>query len=269
MFPGARADREAAEFVILGAPLDISTTGRPGTRYGPTRIREAARSFEDYDHHMDTHFTDLQVHDAGDVRAWDDVAAYLEFLTDEVRSIVIDEATPVLLGGEHTVSLAGIRAVEPSVVVSLDAHLDLRADLDGNEFSHACVMRRALECDSVEELVVLGARAGSEEEWDRASLDDVTVVEPEEVDTWEVPSRFEHEQVYCSIDVDCMDPAVAPGTGTLEPFGLQPRVVRDVVRSVAPHVTGFDVVEVSDRDAGQAAALGGKLVREFVYSTAS
>jgi len=278
MFPGAdgyRGDRpiaaeesDRAEFVIVGAPLDVSTTFRPGTRFGPRRIRTFAEAFDDYDARTGLSFSELGVRDAGDVRAWDDAPEYLEYLEGELRGAVWDGAVPVVLGGEHTVSLAGVRAVEPDVLVCLDAHLDLREAYDGNPLSHACVTRRILE-GGVEEAIVVGARTGSEAEWGRAAEDDVTVVPPEAVADAEIADRLAGREVYLSVDVDAADPAYAPGTGTMEPFGLEPRELRDVVREVAPHATGFDVVEVNDRDDGQAATLAGKLVREFVFSNAA
>jgi agmatinase len=264
-FPGASAPRDEAAYVLTGAPLDVSTTFQPGTRFGPRRIRHFAETFDDYDHRTDQHFTELGVHDAGNVRSWDDAAEYLEHLEAEIRAIERDEAVPLLLGGEHTVSAAGARAVDADVFLTVDAHLDLRQDFDGNPLSHATVTRRVLE--TAERAVILGARTGSEAEWDRAAADDVTVVPPSEVADWS--PCFGEETVYCSVDIDGIDPGFAPGTGTLEPFGLRPRTVRQVVRSVAPDVSGFDVVEVNDRDDGQAAALGGKLLREFVYTHAA
>ncbi|WP_265108803.1 agmatinase [Halosolutus halophilus] len=282
MFPGATdyrtdgsddtghaADSEGANFVVVGAPLDASTTFQPGTRFGPRRIRTFAETFDDYDRRTDQYFSDCGVADHGDVRAWDDEEEYLEWLEGTLRDVVRDDAVPLTLGGEHTVSLAGVRAVEPEVVVSLDAHLDLRDEYDGNPLSHASVMRRILEdVDAVEEVIVLGARTGSEAEWDRASEADVTVVAPEDVAEWTVGGSLADRDAYLSVDVDAADPAYAPGTGTMEPFGLEPREMRDVVRDVAPYAIGFDVVEVNDRDDGQAAALAGKLLREFVFSSA-
>jgi len=100
----------------------------------------------------------------------------------------------------------------------------------------------------------------------------VTVVSPEDARAWIDGlggDAFAGESVYCSVDVDGVDPGFAPGTGTKEPFGLEPREVRDLVRAVAPAADGFDVVEVNDRDDGQAAALAGKLLREFVRSHAA
>ncbi|MFC6737185.1 arginase family protein, partial [Halolamina salina] len=168
-------------------------------------------------------------------------------------------------------------ATDPDVLVVLDAHLDLREAYDGNPWSHAAVTRRALDGDPEDEplatidgiadrAVILGARTGSEAEWERAERDDVTVVPPEDVSEW-TPDLAE-ESVYLSVDIDAADPSVAPGTGTMEPFGLSAREIRDVVRQVAPNAVGFDAVEVNDRDDGQAAALAGKLLKEFVFAHA-
>ncbi|MBZ6495766.1 agmatinase [Natrinema longum] len=266
---GRTADRGGANFVVVGAPLDATTTFQPGTRFGPQRIRSFAEPFDDYDHRTDQHFSELGVVDHGNVRAWTDVEAYLEYLTSTLREVVWNDGVPLTLGGEHTVSLAGVRAVEPEVFVCTDAHLDLYDAYDGEALSHAAVTRRILEdVDPVEEAIVLGARTGSEAEWERAADDDVTVVPPEDVRAWTPGDRFTDREVYLSVDIDASDPGYAPGTGTKEPFGLEPRELRDVVREVAPQASGFDVVEVNDRDDGQAAALAGKLVREFVFSHA-
>ncbi|QCJ46275.1 MULTISPECIES: agmatinase [Haloprofundus] len=265
MFPGATAERSDANFVIVGAPLDISTSFQPGARFGPDRIRRFAETFDDFDRRTDQFFSDLSVHDAGDLHAWSDVAEYVEFLSGELGDAVRDGAVPITLGGEHTVTAAGVRAVDPDVFVCLDAHLDLRSEYAGDEWSHACVTRRVL--DTADEAVILGARTGSPEEWERAESDDVTVVAPEDVADWE-PAFDADTSVYLSVDIDGADPGFAPGTGTMEPFGLTPREMRDVVRAVAPATDGFDVVEVNDRDDGQAASLAGKLLREFVYEHA-
>jgi len=265
MFPGATVDREAASYVVVGAPLDVTTTFQPGTRFGPDHIRRFAESYDDYDHRTDQPFTELSVHDAGDIRAWDDVAEYCDYLGGQLRDIVWDGAVPLLLGGEHTVTVPAVEAVDPDVFVCLDAHLDLREAYDGNAWSHACVTRRVLE--TVDEAIILGARTGSEAEWERAEEDDVTVVPPEDIDDWLVdPPAFDDRSAYLSVDIDAADPGFAPGTGTMEPFGLTPQQLRGVVRTVGPHCDGFDVVEVNDRDNGQAAALAGKLLREFVFS---
>ncbi len=261
-FPGAAADPEAADYAVVGAPLDVSATFRPGARFGPERVRRFARPFDDYDHRTDRRLPDLLT-DAGDVDPWDDAAGYLEFLAGRLADHHEAGRLPLVVGGEHTVTVAGLRAADPDVYVCLDAHLDLHDEYAGNEFSHATVTRHALEV--ADEAVLLGARTGSEAEWDRASAADVTVVAPEDVADW--TPDFDGD-AYLSVDIDAADPAFAPGTGTPEPFGLDPREMRDVVRAVAPSAVGFDVVEVTDRDDGQAASLAAKLLREFVFAHA-
>ncbi|MBX0287364.1 agmatinase [Halomicroarcula sp. F28] len=263
-FPGAVADREAAAYALVGAPLDVSTSFRPGTRFGPRRVRDFGEQFDDFDHHTGAHFSDLGVYDHGDIGPSADTAEYLTYLESAISEFDRDGAVPLLVGGEHTVTVAAVRALDPDVFVCTDAHLDLREQYAGDELSHATVTHHAL--DVADRAVVLGARTGSEAEWERASEGDVTVVPPEDVADWEPDIRG--ERVYCSVDIDAADPGFAPGTGTPEPFGLVPHELRDVVRAVAPHAVGFDVVEVNDRDDGQAATLAAKLLRAFVFAHA-
>lgn len=265
MFPGAIPDPAGADYVVVGAPLDASTTFEPGARFGPRRVRHFSEPFDDYDQRTDRRFTDCSVADHGDVGPTDDVEEYLQFLEGALTDYADEGTLPLLLGGEHTVSIAGVQALEPDVFVCLDAHLDLYEAYAGNSLSHATVTRRAL--DVADRAVILGTRTGSEAEWDRAAESDVTVVPPEDVADWE-PALDAGERVYLSVDIDAADPGYAPGTGTKEPFGLEPREMRAVVRSVAPHAVGFDLVEINDRDDGQAAVLGAKLLREFVFSHA-
>ena len=266
MFPGAAADRGEAAYAVVGAPLDASTTFRPGTRFGPGEVRHVAASFSDYDQHTGLRFTDLAVHDHGDIKPGSDAAEYLDFLSGTLSDYCKEGTTPLVIGGEHTVSVAGLRACDPDVYVCLDAHLDLRESYAGNPLSHATVTHHALAV--ADEVVVLGGRSGSKNGWQRAEADDrITVVPPESVADWE--PAFGARDVYLSVDIDAADPGFAPGTGTPEPFGLSPRTMHRVVREVGPSAVGFDVVEVNDSDDGQAAALGAKLLRAFVFAHAA
>lgn len=264
MFPGASAAVEGATYVIVGAPFDATTSFHPGARFGPDRVRHYARSLEPYDRRTGEDIETLAVADAGDVEGGGEPEGYVEFLRSTLNGHVREGAVPMVIGGEHTVTLAGVRATEPDVFVSVDAHLDLRDSYRGRSVCHATVTRRALE--TVEEAVIVGARSGSEVEWDRARVDDVTVVPPAAVPDWE-PNL--EGTIYLSVDVDALDPAFAPGTGTPAPFGLGPGAVRSVVEALAPSAVGFDVVEVTDRDDGQAATLAAGLIRRFLFDHAT
>lgn len=271
MFPGAREGPvEEAAYGLVGAPLERSASFYPGARFGPERIRHFARGFEDFHHRTEQSFTELGVVDRGEVRPWQDPAEYLDFLAGEVGDLVRAGAIPLLLGGEHTVSVAGVRASDPDVYVCVDAHLDLRESFDGDRWSHATTVHHVL--DHVDEAIVIGVRAASEGEWARATATEaVTVVSPSAADDWiagELPGRLDGRDAYLSIDVDGFDPAHAPATGTREPFGLDATTGRRLVETTAPHAVGFDLVEVTDRDEGETATLAGKLLREFVFTHA-
>ena len=173
MFPGAAADRESADYALVGAPLDRSTSSRPGARFGPRRVRHHAGGFEDFDHRTGAKFTDRNVYDHGDVDPTADAAEYLDFLRGTLTDFRAEGVTPLLVGGEHTVTVAGVRAVDPDAYVCLDAHLDLRESYAGDPLSHATVTRHALAV--ADRAVLLGARAGSEAEWERAAEAYVTV----------------------------------------------------------------------------------------------
>ncbi|ERG93430.1 MAG: agmatinase [Haloquadratum walsbyi J07HQW1] len=269
MFPGTREsiDRDAARYAVVGAPLDVSTSFLPGTRFGPDRIRQFARPFDDYDRRTDLHFSACDVIDQGNIRAWNDTAEYLEWLNGKLTAIVRDDALPVMLGGEHTVSRAGVDAVMPDVFVCFDAHLDLRQTYDGNANSHATVTHHILEMSMIEEVIIIGARTGAEAEWERAAAADVTIVSPSELTAgFDITTWIGDRSSYLSVDIDAVDPGFAPGTGTPEPGGITPQDARETVRAAAGSAVGFDVVEVTDRDDGQTASLAGKLVRDFIYT---
>jgi len=133
MLPGAGADRGAADYALVGAPLDASTSFRPGARFGPRRVRQFGQGFDDYDHRTDQQFTDCSVYDHGDIGPTADVAEYLTYLQGTLSDFDSEGAVPLVVGGEHTVSVAGVRALDPDVFVCLDAHLDLRESYAGDD----------------------------------------------------------------------------------------------------------------------------------------
>jgi len=262
-FAGADDAYDGAEFVVAGVPLDTTASFRKGMRFGPARVREASLSFETYVRDAEADVRDVSVHDHGDLDAWTDAKETVGFAAGVVEGFVEDGKTPVLLGGEHTVSVAGFRGTDASSVVFFDAHLDLKDEFEGTAYSHACVARRAAE--DGRDVYVVGAREGSREEWDYADeTDAVTTLGFKEFDA----SDF--DAPYVSVDLDVIDPGYAPGVGTPVPCGVSPGGVRDAVRALAPDAVGFDVVEACPAyGAGEAEFVAASLVRDFLAFSAS
>lgn len=265
------SDRDDADYVVRGVPLDLTGSYRRGYGRAPARIREVSRSFEPYGPAAGIDLDGVAIHDAGDVDVWPDAEEVLAFAAGRVSDDVDAGAVPVLLGGEHTVSVAGLRGTAPDVFVSLDAHLDLRSEFAGERVHHACVTSLALE-EGVD-AVVAGARSGTQREFDRAaSVDAVATIGADGFVASAVADTVPDDaSIYLSVDLDVVDPGAAPGVGTPEPFGVEPSAVRDVVRSLAPQAVGFDVVEcVPSHDAGEATvALAAGLVDSFLAHHAS
>jgi len=176
MFPGATTDRDAASYyVVVGAPLDATTTFQPGTRFGPDRIRRFAETYDDYDRRTDSDFSALGVCDAGDVRSWDDVKNILTTSLPNCEASPTTTPSPPRRRRAHRHARRR-RSGRPRHARRLRRPPDLRDAYDGNPLSHACVTRRALDDLGVDRAVIVGARTGSEAEWDRAADADVTVV---------------------------------------------------------------------------------------------
>lgn len=257
-FAGADDGYEDAEYVVAGFPLDATASFRKGTRFAPARVREASRSFETYVNDASVDVADVPFHDYGDLDAWNDVRETVEFGAATVGEVADDGKTPVVVGGEHTVSVAGFRGTDASSVVVFDAHLDLKDEFEGTPYSHACVARRAAE--EGRDVHVVGAREGSRDEWRHA--EEAENVHLHDIDGFDADA---FDAPYVSVDLDVLDPGYAPGVGTPVPRGASPDAVFDAVRSVAPRAVGFDVVEACPAyGAGEAELIAASLVRDFV-----
>jgi len=267
-FADADASYEDARYVFFGVPYDGTTSFRPGTRFGPRAIREFSFNFESYDPVTGVDFSGLPIADLGDLAASKVPEEVVSQVADVAGDIVRDGKIPVMLGGEHTVTVGAVRAVRPEVYVVCDAHLDLRDELDGTPYSHGCVTRRVL--DTVEDVVIIGARSGDREQFEvaaeRTRLYTADMVRDMGIGAVlaEVLEMIGDRRVYLSIDADAIDCCLTPGLGTPEPFGMTPLEIREVVRALAPHAVGFDYVEVAPLDAGQTAAVAAQMVREFI-----
>lgn len=252
---GARATPEGAATWILPVPYEATTSWGAGTRQGPRAIIDASRYIELHDHELgrDPSLGGVYTFPALELARGDAARAMGEL--EDAFTQVLDAAAGkrvIMLGGEHSVSAPAIlahadRVPERLSVLQLDAHLDLRATLDGGPYSHACAMGRVIDRVG---LVTVGARGISAEEWETAERrDNVTVVTGEEIarggDWMDRALDALNDPVYITFDVDFFDPALMPSTGTPEPGGGDWHTALALLRRVFAErrVVGADVVE--------------------------
>jgi agmatinase len=275
LFADADAEAHGAAYVIFGAPYDRTTSFRPGARFAPSAIRQASWNFEQYmsDHGMD--FSKAGVADVGDLTDLGDPDEMAKEVESFARRFTSAGKFTILLGGEHSVApphVASHSGIDG--VVSIDAHLDFRESYHGWANSHACSSRRISEIVGVDRLLPIGIRSMSLEEKEAAEelgLRYVTSYEILEGGIEPVLGRLKGlpwRRIYLTLDIDGIDPAYAPGTGTPEPFGLTPYHVKGIIRALGSRLVGFDVNEVSPPwDHGQTALLAARLVREVVAAS--
>jgi agmatinase len=265
--PVARMDEPwDADIAFLGVPFDEATTYRPGTRFGPRAVREASLRYAFFagdtpgywDIASEIWRIQKRVVDLGDVdvgplnhqQCYDNVTA-------AVKTVLQRGALPVTIGGDHSITLPILQAYEgrePFVLVHFDAHTDYREHVGGQRIGHAQVIRRSCELDWVERSVSIGIRAMRTDPADvRAMVErGNTVLTSRDVHSAGVEAiaaRYlpKGQRIYVSFDIDSMDPAVAPGTGTTEAGGLGYEQARSLLQLLAEHntVVGFDMVEVN------------------------
>jgi len=267
-FADAFSSFEEAEFVIVGVPFDKTTTYRSGTRFAPTTVREASQTFEKENFEHGVTFDDIPVHDAGDLYEEGTVDEMVASVEEEARRIVSSGKFPLFIGGEHSITPPVVKALGKVSVITIDAHLDFRDEYQGLKNSHACAHRRIVDHVGKGNAFAFGVRSiSSEEDVDEALYADAFRVHKEGVEKVfeEMLSNLKREPVYLSLDIDGIDPAYAPGTGTPEPFGLTPWDVRYIINRLGPRLVGFDVVEICPPyDQGNTSILGARMMREVM-----
>ena len=274
-FIGCDADYADATIALFGAPFDSTTSFRPGARFGPAAMRHESFGLETYSPYQDRDLTDLSVFDCGDLElcfgSAESALADIEARADELLS---DGKLPVLLGGEHLVTLGAVRAVAkrfPDLhIIHFDAHADLRDDYLGAKLSHACVLRRCHDILGDGRIHQFCIRSGERAEFAFARAH--TDIHPFGFDGLDELTRRlagEGTPVYFTIDLDCLDPSVFPGTGTPEAGGVDFRSLLDAMLSVArTRVVGADVNELAPMldVSGASTATACKVLRELLLA---
>ena len=262
---------DESSVVIYGAPFDSTTSFRPGTRFASQAMRPDSYGLESYSTYQDKDMEDYGYFDSGDLELpfgnADRALKMIEEFSDEVLA---DGKMPVMIGGEHLVTLGAVRSVAKKYddlhIIHFDAHADLREDYMGEKLSHASVMRRCWEIVGDDRIYQFGIRSGSKEEvyWGKEhvytrNFDTETLKE--------IAEKLKGKNVYVTIDLDVLDPSIFPGTGTPEAGGITFREMISGIKAMKDlNIVAFDVNELSPHydQSGVSTAVACKVLREML-----
>jgi len=280
VFSGFQKAFEEADYVVLGVPFDVTSTYRTGARFGPAAVREASLNIETYSFRSGMDVEELRIHDLGDLHVATDTMQTIERLAKVVGEILEARKTPVIIGGEHTVTLGVLKGfgnkASKTAVLSFDAHLDLRDEFMGLRVSHTTFMRRLNEQLKPAKILEVGTRAVCREELDYAEKAGIEFITAQQIRRGGVEQTLKFlkrkladaESVYVSVDMDILDPAYAPAVQNPEPDGLEGHTLLDILCGICDkRIVGLDIVEVAPNyDFGVTAVQAAKTIFEFLSS---
>lgn len=278
VFGGMQKPFKKAKYVVLGVPFDVTSTYRTGARFGPNAVRQASLNIETYSFCSGIDVEDLALHDLGDLHTSTSPKRTVDVLALVVADVLAAKKLPVVIGGEHTISLGVMKGwgdrARKTAVVSFDAHLDLRKEFMGLTLSHTTFMRVINEEVKPAKIVEVGTRAVCKEELgyaDGSGIDFFTAQQIRKEGVAQIIQELKeelepYENVYLTVDMDVLDPAFAPAVQNPEPEGLETHTLLDIVCGLCDRrVVGFDVVEVAPvYDQGISAITAAKVIFQML-----
>jgi len=254
VFIKSHPNYEESKAVLYGMPMDWTVSFRPGSRFGPARIREVSVGLEEYSPYLDRELDDVKFFDAGDIPLpFGNAQKSLDQIEAFVKKVLANGKIPVGMGGEHLVTWGVVKAIYekyPDVaVLHFDAHTDLRTDYEGEPLSHATPIRKIAEMIGPSNVYSFGIRSGLKEEFEWAKENGMFIAKFEVLEPLkEVLPTLKGRNVYITTDIDVLDPAFAPGTGTVDCGGITSKELLAAIHEIARsevNVIGFDLVEVA------------------------
>lgn len=275
VFIKSKQNYEEAQAVIYGMPMDWTVSYRSGSRFGPGRIREASIGLEEYSPYLDRELDDVNYFDAGDIPLpFGNAEKSLDLIAGFIRQLLLNGKIPVGMGGEHLVSWPVMKTVADNydnlAIIHMDAHTDLREEYEGEPLSHSTPIRKIAEYIGPKNVYSFGIRSGMKEEFDWAKENGMQIHKFEVLEPLKkVLPTLEGRPVYVTIDIDVLDPAHAPGTGTVDCGGITSRELLASIHAIANsgvNVVGFDLVEVAPiyDPSEQTVNTASKLLREMI-----
>ena len=263
---GQNPDYNSSDIVMLGMPFDGTVSYRSGSRFAPEQIRLASWGLEEYSPYFDKEISDVNFHDVGDLEfPLGNTYKTLEQIEKNVEEIYRDGKRVFGIGGEHLVTLPEVKAVskfyENLAVVHFDAHTDLREEYLGEEMSHSTVIRHISNFVKPENIKQIGIRSGMKEEWEFMAKYNTLCHKFEDLDC------LKDKNIFITVDLDCLDTSIMPGTGTPEAGGMTFNQLVDWFKYLKGfNIVGADVVELApDYDAsGASTAVATKVIRELL-----
>lgn len=271
-FIGCEASFEDSNIVLFGAPYDGTSSFRPGSRFASSRIRIDSYGLETYSPYLDKDLEDYLVHDAGDLNlAFGNRDLALKSIREYADMIFDGNKKPLMIGGEHLVTLPAVEAAyqrnKDLVVLHFDAHTDLRDDYMGEKYSHATVIKNVWEFLGDGRIYQFGIRSGLKKEFEWAAEGHTFLNKFGYDHLDKAIEEIKDKPVYLTIDLDVLDPSIFPGTGTPEPGGLTFKDMMIILQKLSGlNIVGADVVELSpDYDpTGVSTAVASKIIREVM-----
>ncbi|MBA2859348.1 agmatinase [Methanococcus maripaludis] len=261
-----------ADFVIFGIPFDATTSYKPGARFGPDEVRNASWGLETFSPILKKDLIDVKICDKYNLLMEGNQSEIINRAYGASKDILEAKKIPVMIGGEHSVTYPVVKAVksvyDDFAVIHFDAHCDLREEYMGNEQSHASVIRRTY--DLTKDIFQFGIRSGDQDEWEFGWKNtNISMEMPTKEDIRTIKEL--EKPVYVTIDIDVLDPAFVPGTGTPEPCGFTPKELINslyLLEEIKEKIVGFDVVEVSPHyDIGKITSVtAAKIIRELILT---
>ncbi|WP_181347762.1 agmatinase [Thalassobacillus sp. CUG 92003] len=254
VFIMSQPEHETADTILFGMPMDWTVSFRPGSRFGPNRIREASLGLEEYSPYLDRHLEEINYFDAGDMPLpFGNAKRSIEQIEAYVATILEKGKFPLGIGGEHLVTWPIIKAMYKQysdlALIHIDAHTDLREEYEGEELSHSTPIRKVCELIGPENVYSFGIRSGMREEFQYASESGMHLAKFEVADPLkQVLPDLDGRPVYVTLDIDVLDPAYAPGTGTAEAGGISSKELLEAIHLISRsgvNVVGADLVEVA------------------------
>lgn len=261
-------DYNSSDIVMLGLPFDGTVSYRSGSRFAPEQIRLASWGLEEYSPVFNKELADVNFHDAGDLEfPLGNTCKSLEQIRNNVEDIYKDGKRVFGIGGEHLVTLPEVQSVSKYVdnlaIVHFDAHTDLREEYLGEEMSHSAVIRHCSEIVGPENIKQIGIRSGMKEEWEFMKAHNTLCHKFSDIDC------LKDKNIFVTVDLDCLDTSIMPGTGTPEAGGMTFKELNEWFYYLKDfNIVGADVVELApDYDAsGASTAVATKVIRELLMA---